>query len=183
MAVPPGKERTLEQKKPAHESERERNSAQPQGCAVLNIVGPATTWAEVVSRKKMAAKGKAEKAPSRKDTAPRGRQERDDRQTPKGMRSGVKPSVNPPRRAAVAITLAPGSSKTCGEVLAAARAKIRLSEIGGPVARIRQTMAGGILFEIPGQDRFAKADHLAAKLSEVFATEEEVHVSRPHKRA
>ena len=185
MAVPPEAfgGRTSEQEKPAHKSEQERHSAQSQGSAVPNIVGPATTWAEVVSRKKKAAKRKADEAPSRMDTAPLGRQERDDRPTPKGMRSGVKPIVNPPRRAAVAITLAPGSNKTCEEVPAAARAKIRLSEIGGPVARIRQTTAGGILFEIPGQDRSAKADHLAAKLIEVFAKEEEVHISRPHKRA
>ena len=149
---------------------------------MLSVVDPATTWVEVVGRKAKATKRKVDKARSRTNTAPRGGQERDRHPTPKGIRTSEQTSINPPRRAAVAISLAPGSTKTCGEVLATARAQIRLSEIGGPVAKIRQTVAGGILFEIPGQDRSAKADVLAAKLNEVFAKEEEIRISRPHKR-
>ena len=83
----------------------------------------------------------------------------------------------------VAISIAPGSKKTSGEVLATARAKIRLPEIGVPVAKIRQTMAGGILIEIPGEESSAKADNLAAKLKEVFAEKREIRISRPNKRA
>ena len=136
-----------------------------------------------MGRKGKAALKKADETNSRKDTAPLVRRERDRRPTPKEMRSGEKPNINPPRRAAVAISLAPDSTKTCGEVLAIARAQIRLSEIGGPVARIRQTAAEEILFEIPGKDRSAKADVLATRLNEVFAKEEEVRISRPLRRA
>ena len=145
---------------------------------------PATTWVEVVGRKEKAALKKADKAEGRKDAAPLARREPDRRRpAPKGMRSGDKPNVIPPRRAAVTISIAPDSTKTREGVLAKARAQIGLSEIGGPVARIRQTAAGGILFEIPGKDRFEKADVLAARLSEVFAEEKEVRISRPLRRA
>ena len=89
----------------------------------------------------------------------------------------------PPSRAAVAITVAPGSARSCREVLAAARAKIPLYEIGVSNAKIRQTMAGGILVEIPGQESAAKADYLAAKLKKVFPDEGDVRISRPVKRA
>ena len=164
-------------------SARNQQSAEPQGCSTPDAADSATTWVEVVGRREKNASKKADKATQRKVAAPREQRERAKRPTPMGTSVGKKPKINPPRRAAVAITLAPGSNKTCGEVLAAARAKIRLSEIGGPVANVRQTMTGGILLEIAGEDRSAKADKLAAKLREVFAKEEEVKISRPQKKA
>ena len=174
---------TVEPKQSAQGKEQEQHSVEVSECLIPKV-NPATTWVEVVGRKEKAALKNADKTEGRKDAAPLVRRERDrQRPTPKGMRSGDKPNIYPPRRAAVAISIAPDSTKTCEGVLANARAQIRLSEIGGPVARIRQTAAGGILFEIPGKDRFEKADALAARLSEVFAKEKEVRISRPFRRA
>ena len=166
--------------KNAREQREAEPTARPMPAAAVD---PTTTWVKVVGRKEKAAKKKAEKATIRKETASRDEREKGQRPTPKGTRMRGKPKVNPPRRAAVAISLAPGSTKTSGEVLATARAKIRLTELGVPVAKIRQTMTGGMLIEIPGQESSAKADGLAAKLKEVFAEESEVRISRPSKRA
>ena len=185
MERPPNarEDQTKVREQAAQKKARDQRRAEPQARSMpAAAVDPATTWVKVVGRKEKAAKKKAEKAAIRKDTAPRVEWERGQRPTPKGTRMGEKLKVNPPRRAAVAISLAPGSAKTSGEVLATARAKIRLPEIGVPVAKIRQTMAGGILIEIPGQESSAKADNLAIKLKEVFAEEREIRISRPSKR-
>ena len=177
-----GQTKTKEQaaRKRAPDQRRADPQARSTPTAALD---PTTTWVKVVGRKEKAASKKAAKAAIRKDAAPREKRERGQRPTPKGTRLGEKPKVNPPRRAAVAISLAPGSKKTGGEVLAIARARIRLPEIGVPVAKIRQTMAGGILIEIPGEESSAKADILATKLREVFVEEREIKISRPIKRA
>ena len=169
-------------RKAAQNKARVQPIAEPQLRPISVAADPTTTWAKVVGRKEKAAKKKAEKAAIRKDTAPRVEREKGQRPTPKGTPRGGKPKVNPPRRAAVVITIAPGSTKMCGEVLAAARAKICLSEIGVPVSKIRQTIAGGILIEIPGQDGSAKADILAGKLQAVFEEETDIRITRPNKR-
>ena len=89
-------------------------------------------------------------------------------------------SVKPSRRAAVALTVAPGSGKRCEEALA--RGKIRLQDIGVSNVRVRYTVAGGILIEVTGEESPAKADNLAAKLKEIFPEDEDIRVTRPTKR-
>ena len=179
-----GREGLTKERKPvAQEKAPDQPRADPQQRPMSAAIDPTTTWVKVVGRKEKAAQRRAEKAPIRKDTTPRVERERGQRPTPKGTPRGREPKVNPPRRAAVAITIAPGSTKTCGEVLATARAKIRLSELGVPVSKIRQTMAGGLLIEIPGQDGPAKADILAGKLQAVFEESKDIRIARPNKRA
>ena len=68
----------------------------------------------------------------------------------------------------VALTVAPGSTKRCEEVLAMAKSKVQLSEIGVPNVKIRYTVSGGILVEIPGEESAVKADDLATKLKNIF---------------
>lgn len=79
--------------------------------------------------------------------------------------------------------MAPGSTRNCGEVLALARSKIRLSEIGVHNVRIRYSVSGGILVEIPGEEIAVKADDLAIKLKHIFPEGGEVRISRPIKRS
>ena len=69
------------------------------------------------------------------------------------------------------------------DVLATAREKIHLPEIGIPSTKIRYTVAGRILVEIPGDESAAKADVLATKLREIFPEDGEVKISRPTKRS
>ena len=101
---------------------------------------------------------------------------------PKGKRKGVGLSVKP-RRAAVALTVAPGSGKRCEDALATARGKIRLQVIGISDVRIRYTVAGWILIEVPGVENAAKADSIAAKLTEIFPEDEGIRVTCPTKRS
>ena len=100
-------------------------------------------WAKVVGRREKAALKKASKTAAQKEPTRQRQPRREPRVALKKARREEKPRIKPTRRAAVAITLAPGSAKSCGEVLAAARDKIRLSEIGVSNAKIKQTMAGG----------------------------------------
>ena len=101
----------------------------------------------------------------------------------KGKRKGVGISVKPPRRAAVALTVAPGSGKRYEDALATARGKMRLKDIGVSDVRIRYTVTGGILIEVPGEESAAKADNLAAKLIEIFPEDEDIRVTRPTKKS
>ena len=46
-------------------------------------------------------------------------------------------------------------------------------EIGVSNAKVRHTISGGIIVEIPGQGNAAKADDLAARLREIFSADGE----------
>lgn len=99
----------------------------------------------------------------------------------------VKKSVklNPPRSAAVVITLQPGAEErgvTYSKVLAEARGKINLTGLGITELRFRQAATGGRILEIPGTSSSEKADTLAEKLRESLNTED-IKVSRPNKCA
>ena len=54
----------------------------------------------------------------------------------KGTRKSGERKIRSPRRAAVALAVAPGSTKSCEELLTAARAKVHLPEIGIPNIKI-----------------------------------------------
>ena len=126
---------------------------------------------EVGRKEKEAARRKAKQEAQQK-APPREQQPRKQQSVPKGKRKGVGVSVKPPRRAAVALTVAPGSGKQCEDALATARGKIHLQDIGVSDVRIRYTVAGGILIEVPGEESATKADSLAAKLTEIFPEDE-----------
>lgn len=84
-----------------------------------------------------------------------------------------------PRSAAVTLRIAEKDKDkiTYASVLRKARDKISLEEFGIEKTRIRRTVGGNILIEIPGVNKSAEADKLAEELNKVLDTE--VTVSRP----
>ena len=141
------------------------------------------TWVKVLGRKESAAKKKKDRLEKKKGAAQQEQRAREKQPKQKEERKGTKPKIKPPRRAVVALTVAPGSTTRCEEVLAKARGKIHLSEIGDPNVKIRHTVSGGILIEIPSEESAAKADDLATRLRCVFPEGSEVRISRPIKRS
>ena len=149
----------------------------------------AVTWSKVLGRKEKEAARKEkkrtdalarDKTPGRQRKRAPGSANEDSR---KAKNPATKPAIKPPRRAAVTITVAPGSSRSCEDVLAIARKKIYLPDIGLPNVKIRHTVAGGIMVEIPGENSVAKADELADRLRRIFSGDGEIKVSRPTKRS
>ncbi|XP_011707944.1 PREDICTED: uncharacterized protein LOC105462792 [Wasmannia auropunctata] len=82
----------------------------------------------------------------------------------------------PPRSAAVSMSF-PENMKFA-DVVKKARDSVNLGDLGIEHTRLRATMSGAVLVEIPGNDMSPKADTLAAKLQEVFM-DSGVRVSRP----
>ena len=162
--------------------ERERGTTQPTGEAESD------TWARVVGRKEKEAKRKKKRQEANAQRQQQNKQlgpadaRKGQNQTKKDQK-GDRTTIKPPRRAAVALTVAPGSEKRCEDVLAWARERISLSEIGVQNVKIRYTVAGGILMEIPGEGSADKADNLAERLKQVFPENGEVRVTRPAKKA
>nr|XP_037869235.1 uncharacterized protein LOC119629004 [Bombyx mori] len=119
------------------------------------------TWVTVVGRKKPA------------------------RRAAKGGRKG--PEIRAPRSEAVTLTQQPGAAEhgvTYQSVIAEAKAKIKLSDLGLQAVTHRQAATGARLFEVAGTTSGSaeKADALAAKMREVLSPED-VRVSRPMKTA
>ena len=75
--------------------------------------------------------------------------------------------------------MAPGSKRAYEKVLTTARSNIQLTEIGVESLKIRQSIAGGFLFEVPGKKSAVRADELAEKLRRIFPEGGEVRISRP----
>lgn len=48
---------------------------------------------------------------------------------------------------------------------------------------MRRSITGGLILEIPGENNTEKANNLASRLREVFDKDEEIKISRPHKKA
>lgn len=90
-----------------------------------------------------------------------------------------KASRKPPRSAAVTIRIAEEDKErlTYASVLRKARDNISLEKIGIERTRIRKTAGGNILIEIPGINKTAEADKLAAELNKVL--DKEIMVARP----
>ena len=142
---------------------------------------PATTsWSKVVGRKARRKEAFGEKGAG----GPKGpppKQKQGKQRQPDGNRATGNLAVRAPRRAAVALATAPGSEWKGAELIAEARRKVNLKEMGITDVKIRYSVAGNVLVEIPGEDRAAKADNLAGKLREIFP-ENEVKITRPVKR-
>ncbi|XP_045541436.1 uncharacterized protein LOC123722921 [Papilio machaon] len=92
--------------------------------------------------------------------------------------------LNPPKSAAVVVTLTPEAIDkgiTYNAVIAEAKAKIRLQDIGiTNGVRFRVCATGARRFEIMGVDSGTQADALAEKLAQIF-NRDTVRVSRPVK--
>jgi len=82
----------------------------------------------------------------------------------------------PPKTAAVTIT-GSGDGFSYATVLKKARENIPLDEMGIESSRIRRTINGGRIIEIPGEDAAEKADRLADRLRSVLGSE--VVIARP----
>lgn len=91
-------------------------------------VDKTTTWSEVVGRKEKAARNKKSRQEAQKSAAQREQRMREKQPVQKEKHKSIKHKIKSPRRAAVALTVAPGSTRRCEEVLATARSKIHLSE-------------------------------------------------------
>ena len=142
-----------------------------------------TTWAKVVGRREKEANTRKRKQETHPQAPRQEQQTRGKKPAVKGTRKSGERKIRPPRRAAVALAVALGSTKSCEEVLMLARAKVHLPEIGILNVKIRYTIAGGILVEIPGENSTAKVDELAGKLREAFVEDREVRITRPVKRS
>lgn len=93
-----------------------------------------------------------------------------------GGRRKPMPRRVPPKSAAVTITgLTEGFSYA--DAITRARERIPLADLGIQLSRIRHTVNGGRLIEIPGPDGQKKADELASKLREVLS--DVATISRP----
>ncbi|XP_033318177.1 uncharacterized protein LOC117215810 [Bombus bifarius] len=78
---------------------------------------------------------------------------------------GRGPLPRAPRMSAVTITLTDKSSQSYAEVLAAAKDSVFLTEIGINTMRMRKTIAGGVILEVPEDQGREKAAALAAQLT------------------
>ncbi|KMQ90130.1 reverse transcriptase [Lasius niger] len=97
-------------------------------------------------------------------------------------RSEPGPRLRPPTTAVVSVTIKPGSELGYREIMAEARSKIDLKELGIANSRIKQAVNGGVLIQIPGKDRVKLADDLANKMDEVLKGKG-VSIGRPSKLA
>ena len=139
-----------------------------------------TTWSKVVGRRaKRKEAPRAQEVGGQKEPPPK--QDKRKKRQPDGNRRTGNLSVRMPRRAAVALSVAPGSARKDADLIAEARRKIDIRELGITDVKIRFSVADNVLVEIPGEDRTAKADNLMGKLKQIFP-ENEVKVSRPIKR-
>lgn len=83
------------------------------------------------------------------------------------------------------MTLSPEAEKggaTYAGILAKARQKIKLADLGIEAVKLRQATTGARILEVPGRDSSARADQLAEKLRAALA-EKGVKVARPIKCA
>lgn len=98
--------------------------------------------------------------------------------------SSVKAS-KPPKSSAVVLTLsseAEAAGHTYAELLATAKIKIKLADIGIASLRCRYTITGARMLEITGEGREAKVDALAAQLTTALAGVD-IRIARPVKCA
>lgn len=86
---------------------------------------------------------------------------------------------NVPRYAAVTVTCKEGRY---AEVMAEARKRIDLKELGIPHLLVKRGITGSIILEIPGEESKAGADKLAEALRGTLREEPGVTIGRPEKR-
>jgi hypothetical protein len=84
----------------------------------------------------------------------------------KTARTGILPRTS--RASAVTVTLSGGAGISYADVLAQAREKISLKEIGVERVEMRKAMTGAIIITVSGDKGGDKASKLAAKLMETL---------------
>nr|XP_034182488.1 uncharacterized protein LOC117605357 [Osmia lignaria] len=80
----------------------------------------------------------------------------------------------------VTINLTPEAKVSYAEVMLMARKRVKLEELGITALMPRRARTGGLVLEIPGEDRTEKAAKLADCLRQMFSGTE-VRVARPIK--
>ncbi|XP_067204499.1 uncharacterized protein [Linepithema humile] len=137
----------------------------------------ATPWTKVIGRK-----AKQEK---RKEINSANKTQKQEIKGGKGKKETKNPLKMKKKRlsrtAAVTITCMDGNN-TYAEVLRQARSAISLDEIGIERPSVKNTITGGILLAIPGENATEKADILAGKLRNMFE-ETRVKIGRPTKKS
>lgn len=84
-----------------------------------------------------------------------------------------------PRTAAITLTCPSGQY---AETIAWAKQRVSPQDLGIDTLRARRAATGGIVYEIPGENRDLKADAFAQKLREALKDREGVRVARPFKK-
>lgn len=79
------------------------------------------------------------------------------------------------------MTVAPGSKTTYAEMMSTAKEKICLQESGITDLRVKRSITGGLILEIPGENKTEKANNLVSLLRDVFEKGEEIKISRSYK--
>ncbi|XP_048001390.1 actin cytoskeleton-regulatory complex protein pan1-like [Leguminivora glycinivorella] len=136
-------------------------------------------WTSVVSRsarRRAAAQSKTQPQANTKRKAANEKAQAKAKTRSRGLR--------PPRSAAVVLTLQPeaeANGATYAKVLAVAKEKVKLSDLGISDLRFRRAATGARILQLPGVNSGEKADKLARELAEKLG--EEVRVSRPTKCA
>lgn len=101
------------------------------------------------------------------------------KQAPKAPKR--QPKLRSPRTAAVVLTLRPEAKEaglTYAQVIHDARAKVSLESLGIEGVRFRRAATGATIIEVPGEEKNAKADQLAAKLGDCLDLQA-VRIQRP----
>ncbi|KZC15024.1 hypothetical protein WN55_08608 [Dufourea novaeangliae] len=138
------------------------------------------SWFQVVSRKERKRKAAAAAAAPAPPQAAGAKTQRAAQSS--GKRDGGRRPPRVPTRAAVTLTVAPGSKTPYAEVMGRAVAGVPLAEVSITDLRYRKGQTGSSILEVPGPESSAKADALAARLAEVFRGTD-VRVTRPAKTA
>ncbi|XP_047990148.1 uncharacterized protein LOC125229370 [Leguminivora glycinivorella] len=173
-------------------SKKKRKKAKSQPTAVAGPSAPSgqqppppapgssdQQWTSVVSRsarRRAAAQSKTQPQANTKRKAANEKAQAKAKTRSRGLR--------PPRSAAVVLTLQPeaeANGATYAKVLAVAKEKVKLSDLGISDLRFRRAATGARILQLPGVNSGEKADKLARELAEKLG--EEVRVSRPTKCA
>lgn len=132
----------------------------------------AQEWITKKNRREIRKNKEAVKNKDQRETA---------KKTSKPATSGkTKVTRRPPRSSAVTLKISKDKKDkyTYASILAKAREKISLDDLGIDKTRIRRTAGDNILIAIPGLNKQAEADKLAAELTKVLG--EDIMVSRPN---
>ena len=158
-------------------SQRERSTSDLRSPNQLASVPTPETWTKMLGRK--------EKKRAVRDVVKPQRQPQSQGGKPSTNKHGrEKPgSVKVLRRSAVTLTTAPDSETTYAEVMNRAKENLNLSDAGIPDVRIRRSLEGGIILEIPRKDNITKANDLAGRFKVPSPSEDEVRICRPIKKA
>lgn len=102
----------------------------------------------------------------------------------RNQNSPQKAKTKPPRApktAAITVTIPAGSNLTYSAVMAAAKQRVKLADIGVTNIRQKRAATGGIIIEVPGIDADLKADKLADKMRTALCDFTDVRIARPIK--